>query len=75
MPLNTSDESKQILGISRITLGTRKSPLALWQAQRVIEALQRLFPELAYDIVTIVTTGDAKKGAISTLDAVGVFNT
>lgn len=37
---------------------TRKSPLALWQAELVRKRLQALYPTLAIDLIGVHTTGD-----------------
>jgi len=42
----------------RITIGTRGSKLALWQAEFVKTELQKLYPELKVEILKIKTTGD-----------------
>ena len=41
-----------------VRVGTRGSPLALWQAEHVRQLLARQHPELDYEIVVITTTGD-----------------
>ena len=41
-----------------LRLGTRKSPLALWQAEHVRDRLQRLHPRLKVELVTMTTEGD-----------------
>ena len=41
-----------------LRLGTRKSPLALWQAEHVRNRLQRLHPRLRVELVTMTTEGD-----------------
>lgn len=41
-----------------IRIATRKSPLALWQAHFVRDALQNAHPELEIELVTFVTKGD-----------------
>ena len=41
-----------------VRLGTRGSPLALWQAEHVRQLLARQRPDLEYQIVVIKTTGD-----------------
>ncbi|NIV75206.1 MAG: hydroxymethylbilane synthase [Gammaproteobacteria bacterium] len=41
-----------------LRIGTRKSQLALWQAQFVRDALRRHHPELRVELVPIVTAGD-----------------
>lgn len=43
-----------------LRLGTRSSPLALWQAHHVRDALVTRSPELRVEIVPIRTTGDQK---------------
>jgi hydroxymethylbilane synthase len=44
--------------MDRLRLGTRKSPLALWQAEHVRDRLQALHPGLAVELVKITTEGD-----------------
>lgn len=44
--------------MNRLRLGTRKSPLALWQAEHVRERLQALHPGLVVELVKITTEGD-----------------
>ena len=44
--------------MDRLRLGTRKSPLALWQAEHVRERLQALHPGLAVELIKITTEGD-----------------
>jgi hydroxymethylbilane synthase len=41
-----------------VRLGTRGSPLALWQTEHVRQRLARQHPGLEYEIVLITTTGD-----------------
>ncbi|ELP6988684.1 hydroxymethylbilane synthase [Vibrio vulnificus] len=41
-----------------IRIATRKSPLALWQAYYVKDALQKAHPDLEVELVTMVTKGD-----------------
>ncbi|MEL7291991.1 MAG: hydroxymethylbilane synthase [Pseudomonadota bacterium] len=43
---------------SPIRIATRKSPLALWQAHFVKDALQQAHPGLEVELVTMVTKGD-----------------
>ncbi len=42
----------------RIRIGTRKSKLALWQANYVADQLKKYFPDLEVELVKIVTKGD-----------------
>lgn len=41
-----------------IRIATRKSPLALWQAEHVAARLKLAFPEIKTELVTMVTKGD-----------------
>jgi hydroxymethylbilane synthase len=41
-----------------IRIATRKSPLALWQAEHVAARLQQAFPAIQTELVTMVTKGD-----------------
>ncbi|QGM80628.1 hydroxymethylbilane synthase [Otariodibacter oris] len=41
-----------------LRIATRQSPLALWQANFVKNALEKHFPELSVELVTMVTKGD-----------------
>lgn len=41
-----------------IRIATRKSPLALWQANEVARRLQHLHPKLRVELVTMTTRGD-----------------
>ncbi len=43
---------------SRLRIATRKSQLALWQAEFIRRELQRLHPELQVDLVAMSTAGD-----------------
>jgi hydroxymethylbilane synthase len=43
---------------SSVVIGTRSSPLALWQTEFVRSALLRQFPHLQFEVRTIKTTGD-----------------
>lgn len=42
----------------RVTIGTRGSKLALWQAEFVKESLRKSYPDLTIEIMKIKTTGD-----------------
>jgi len=44
--------------MSRLRIGTRKSPLALWQAYHVRDRLQALHPGLEVELVKVETKGD-----------------
>ena len=44
--------------MNSLRIGTRKSPLALWQAEHVRERLERLHPGLTVELVKMTTEGD-----------------
>jgi hydroxymethylbilane synthase len=44
--------------MTTLRIATRKSPLALWQAEHVRAELQRLHPGLVVELVTFTTQGD-----------------
>jgi hydroxymethylbilane synthase len=46
------------LTVKIIRIATRKSPLALWQAEHVAAKLTTAFPNLKTELVTMVTQGD-----------------
>lgn len=57
-----------------LTIGTRGSALALWQAHFVRDVLQKKFPSLLIDIKIIKTTGDKILDApLSTIGDKGLF--
>ncbi|ORU90070.1 MAG: hydroxymethylbilane synthase [Cycloclasticus sp. symbiont of Poecilosclerida sp. M] len=41
-----------------IRIATRRSPLALWQAEHVAERLQKAHPDVSVELVKMTTTGD-----------------
>ncbi len=58
----------------RIRLGSRGSPLALWQTRTIAEALQAHHPDLQTDIVIIRTEGDRnREDPLSAIGGRGVF--
>ena len=54
-----------------LTIGTRRSPLALWQAQHVADALQAAWPALTVRLEPFTTQGDLSQSAGTPLPAVG----
>jgi hydroxymethylbilane synthase len=46
------------MSIEQLRIATRKSPLALWQAEHVRARLQQLHPGLQIELVTMSTQGD-----------------
>src|SRR6266852_3560875 len=58
----------------RAVIGTRGSPLALWQSNYVRNELLRLYPGTEVDIDTIKTTGDAHPDEpLSKIGSKGLF--
>ena len=47
-----------VLAEKIIRIATRKSPLALWQAEHVAERLEKIFPAVKTELVKMVTQGD-----------------
>ena len=41
-----------------LTIATRKSPLALWQAYHVRDALEQMYPGLNVQLLEMSTEGD-----------------
>ncbi len=74
MPFNRGHESRGGLQIPKhVVLGTRRSRLAIWQTNRIIQAFTVVSQSIECETVPIVTSGDAATGVISTLGMVGVF--
>lgn len=44
--------------LKNLNIATRKSPLAMWQAEHIKSRLESLYPELEVNLVTMVTKGD-----------------
>ena len=44
--------------MTHIRIATRRSPLALWQAEYIAAELERLFPGVTTELIKIVTKGD-----------------
>ena len=58
----------------KITIGTRSSKLALWQANHIKEQLQKLFPDLEITLKEIKTKGDRMLGiSLSKIEGKGFF--
>lgn len=49
-----------IYKINQIRIGTRGSPLALWQANWIKSLLEEEHPDIAVTLITIKTSGDRK---------------
>ena len=58
----------------RLVVGSRKSGLAMWQTEHVIERLQRAWPDVVLEIRTYVTEGDGDQDtALPEIGGKGVF--
>jgi hydroxymethylbilane synthase len=49
---------KTNIGIKQVTIATRESALAMWQAHHVRQQLQALYPQIEIIILGMTTTGD-----------------
>jgi hydroxymethylbilane synthase len=59
---------------ARLTIATRESALALWQAHHVRDCLLQLHPELQIEILGMTTQGDRMLGAsLATIGGKGLF--
>lgn len=57
-----------------IRIATRKSPLALWQAEHVAEALKENFPDITTELIPLQTKGDMfLKDKLQLLGGKGLF--
>jgi len=57
-----------------IIIGSRKSKLALLQAQEVIDALRAVYPRFSFEITTVKTAGDRdRKTSLKVLGGKGIF--
>ncbi|SDT71536.1 hydroxymethylbilane synthase [Actinoplanes derwentensis] len=56
-----------------VRIGTRSSPMALAQVERVRRMLATLRPELTVEVVPLSTSGDRWQGALSELGGKGAF--
>ena len=50
--------SAHTTSLKTLNIATRKSPLAMWQAEHIKSRLESLYPELEVNLVTMVTQGD-----------------
>lgn len=46
------------IALDTLNIATRKSPLAMWQAEHIKQRLESLYPNLTVNLVTMVTKGD-----------------
>ncbi|MDP3704398.1 MAG: hydroxymethylbilane synthase [Legionellaceae bacterium] len=62
------------MSIKKLRIATRKSPLALWQAQHVADALIQHWPTLRVELVPMITSGDTfLKDKLLTVGGKGLF--
>jgi len=74
--LTTNDEIKnnEDLYSMRLTIATRKSNLALWQAKAVQQLLKDYYPEATVDLLPMVSEGDRLlESSLATLGGKGLF--
>ncbi|MUG32633.1 hydroxymethylbilane synthase [Psychrobacter sanguinis] len=50
--------SAHTTSLKTLNIATRKSPLAMWQAEHIKARLESLYPDLEVNLVTMVTQGD-----------------
>ncbi|MDF1758604.1 MAG: hydroxymethylbilane synthase [Legionellaceae bacterium] len=59
---------------NKIRIATRKSPLALWQAEHVANRLKSLWPQLQTELIPMLTSGDNYlKDRLQTIGGKGLF--
>ncbi len=68
----------QLLGqndgmVRELRIATRKSPLALWQAEHVAARLKAAHPGLAVRLLPMLTEGDRIAGSLATVGGKGLF--
>jgi hydroxymethylbilane synthase len=56
-----------------VRIATRKSPLALWQAEHVAERLRTAHPGLTVNLLPMVTEGDRIQGSLTNVGGKGLF--
>ena len=60
--------------MSNIIIATRKSPLALWQAEFVARKLRKLEPTVSVELLPLTTTGDRRLGnSLANIGGKGLF--
>ncbi|MFC1833666.1 hydroxymethylbilane synthase [Thermodesulfobacteriota bacterium] len=62
------------MGLMKVTIGTRGSALALWQARHVSALIEKNNPDIRVDLMKIKTTGDKILDApLANIDGKGLF--
>lgn len=60
--------------MKKLTIATRESPLAMWQAKHIQALLQQQYPELNIELLPMTTTGDQMlNGPLSQVGGKGLF--
>ncbi|MGH3584924.1 MAG: hydroxymethylbilane synthase, partial [Pseudonocardia sp.] len=72
-PTGLADEIGERLATTKLRIGTRTTPLARAQTDRVVTQLSGLVPDLPVEIVEIQTTADQWAGDLSQLGGKGNF--
>lgn len=55
----------------RLVIGTRKSPLALWQSEFVKQSLENAFPGVFIELKHVVTLGDRTQNSPAAIPSIG----
>jgi hydroxymethylbilane synthase len=56
---------------NRLVIGTRKSPLALWQSEYVKAELQAAFPGISVELKHVITSGDKNQNSAAPIPLIG----
>ena len=56
---------------NRLVIGTRKSPLALWQSEFIKAQLKEVFPGLVVELKHVVTLGDKNQNSTTPIPLIG----
>lgn len=55
----------------RLVIGTRKSPLALWQSEFIKAELQAAFPGISVELKHVITSGDKNQNSTAPIPLIG----
>lgn len=55
----------------RLVIGTRKSPLALWQSEFIKGALEKIFPGVQIELHHVITLGDKTQNSSAAIPSIG----
>lgn len=74
MTAHTTSESKGIYAGETVRIGTRSSPLAMWQAEFIRDSLRSHHPGLTVELVKISTIGDRDRNSpLAAVGGMGLF--